>query len=317
MRVRQVLHPSSLMAILVLFGAACDSNDEATSPLVSGPSGAEPGHSDGGVDASAREEGGSAPTCGGVVNGKGFLGSQSFTFDGSKRTYELYVPDAYDGHTTYPLVFVFHGDGGSGAGIRTAFDLENTSGGGAIFVYPDGEGATWQIADTSGLKADVGFIDALATDLAKSYCVDTKRISAVGFSKGAYFANQLACLSTSHLRAVVTHAGGGPFGVAGTGTSYDATGTLRCPAPPVAALQVQGTSDGSVDLTEGQKAREHWRSVNGCTASTAPYAPEPCIAYTGCAAERPEVWCQIAGMGHTIWPKNGSSVTWAFLAEQH
>ncbi len=253
------------------------------------------------------------PGCGAANVKKGFLGSQAIKVGTAKRTYELYVPDAYDGKKTYPLVFVFHGDGGDGAGIRSSFNLEKESGGGAIFVYPDGENNTWAIDDAAGLKTDVAFIDAIAADLGTSLCTDQKRVFAVGFSKGAYFTNMLACLNKSSIRAVVTHAGGGPFGVDGSGTTYDNNGNLKCPAPPVAALQVQGSSDSSVPVSEGTKARAYWLRINGCKATSAAYDPSPCVAYDGCAADRAEVWCQIPGMGHTIWPQSGTKVTWAFL----
>lgn len=303
----------ALVLVLVTCGA-CGSSSTG--------GGVGPGDPDGGTDGGGDEtgttpEGGVVPdpTPGCGVSGvkKGFVGSQSITVAGAKRTYELYVPDSYDGKKTYPLVFVFHGDGGDGAGIRGSFDLEAESAGGALFVYPDGQKSTWNIGDATGLKSDVAFVDAIAADLGKTHCTDSKRVFAVGFSKGAYFTNMLACISKSNLRAVVTHAGGGPFGLDGSGTTYDNNGNLKCPAPPVAALQVQGSSDGSVPVSEGSKARDYWRGTNGCKTTSTAYAPSPCIAYDGCAPERPEVWCQIPGMGHTIWPQNGTKVTWDFL----
>jgi polyhydroxybutyrate depolymerase len=75
---------------------------------------------------------------------------------------------------------------------------------------------------------------------------------------------------------------------------------------------VQGDADTAVPLSEGTKARDYWRRVNQCKATTKAYDPSPCVAYDGCA--RSEIWCQIPGMGHTIWPENGAKVTWAFLA---
>ena len=255
---------------------------------------------------------GPTASCGAAGVKTGFVGTQSITVGSSKRTYELFVPESYDGKRSFPVTFVFHGDGGTGAGIRGSFKLEAASESGSIFVYPDGQDKTWVIDNARGLKADIAFIDAVASDLKKTHCGDAKRVFAVGFSKGAYFTNMLACLSTSNLRAVVTHAGGGPFGLDGSGTSYDVKGNLTCPAPPVAALQVQGTADNAVPISEGTKARDYWRSTNGCQSTTKPYDPSPCVAYDGCNADRPEVWCQIPGMSHTIW-QNGPAVTWAFL----
>ncbi|MBX3190049.1 MAG: hypothetical protein KF819_23690 [Labilithrix sp.] len=252
------------------------------------------------------------PGCGATGVKPGFNGSQTITVGGESRTYELYVPEAYDGKKVYPVVLLFHGQGGTGAGMRNTFAIEAESQGGAIFVYPDGVGRTWRFDNATGLAADVGFVDAIVDSIGKTLCADKKRLFGVGYSRGAYFTNMLACLSTSGFRAVATHAGGGPFGVDGSGTKYDNSGNLVCPAAPVAALQVQGTNDGAVPPSEGTKAREHWQRANGCAATTTPYDPSPCVAHDGCAPERPEIWCLIPGLGHTIW-QNGVKATWDFL----
>ena len=294
--------------VFLACGDSSTGGDDPADP--DGGSGPETGTTGAPIDGGATPE----PTagCGATGVKTGFVGSQSITVGGSKRTYELFVPESYDGKKTFPLTFVFHGDGGTGAGIRSSFELEAASQSGSIFVYPDGANNTWVIGEASGLKADVAFIDAVAADLGRSHCTDSKRVFAVGFSKGAYFTNMLACLSKSNLRAVVTHAGGGPFGLDGSGTSFDNKGNLTCPSPPVAALQVQGTADTSVPPSEGTKARDYWRTTNGCKTATKPYDPSPCVAYDGCNAARPEVWCEIPGLTHTLW-QNAASVTWNFL----
>lgn len=298
----------SFFSILV----ACGSSD-ATPGTSSGllPDGAPD------PDAGGDPDGGNPPgiTCGTAEAAakKGFVGQQSITVGGSARSYALYVPDGYDGNKLWPLVFVFHGDGGTGAGIRSSFKLEAESANGAIFVYPDGEGKTWVIDNAAGIGKDVAFVDAIAASIQKTHCVNTKKIFAVGFSKGAYFTNMLGCLSKTALRGVVGHAGGGPFGLDGSGTKFDGQGNLVCPSPPVAALQVQGEADNTVPLDEGQKARDHWRRVNQCATTSKASSPSPCIAYDNCAPGRPEIWCQVPGLGHQIWPTNGTKVTWDFI----
>jgi polyhydroxybutyrate depolymerase len=309
---------SSLRAALgvsALLIVACDSRNSGGADAGSAASTTDAGETNPHANPTPDSGTPAEPTagCGKAGVTTGFVGRQSITVDGATRTYELYVPEAYDGKKTYPVVFVFHGDGDTGAGIRDSFNLEQESGSGAIFVYPDGLNETWVITEAAGLTADVAFVDAIAADLGKSHCTDAKRVFAVGFSRGAYFTNMLACLSKSNLRAIVTHSGGGPFDLDGTGTSYDGMGNLRCPSAPVAALQVHGSADDVVAPSEGIEARDHWRIANGCNASSTAYDPSPCIAYDGCAPGRPEVWCEIPGMGHTIWPENGTKVTWAFL----
>lgn len=249
-------------------------------------------------------------TCGPTVK-PGFLEGQTIDVGGAMRTYATFVPDTYDAKRAFPVVFVFHGDGGTGAGTRKALKLEAEAAGEAIFVYPDGEEKTWHFDSADALKVDVAFVDALAAKVTKSHCSDTKRLFAVGFSRGAYFTNLLGCIAKTPFRAVVAHAGGGPFGYDGTGTSFTADGKLVCPLSPTpAALQVIGSADGL--LGDAKKARDHWQRVNDCTATSKPFAPSPCVAYDGCAAARPEIYCEIPGLGHNIW-SSGSKVTWEFL----
>ena len=261
--------------------------------------------SDDGGGASSSSSGSPTGGCGGSGDQKGFLGTQTI----ASGTYQLFLPDDYDSKKPYPLVVVFHGDGGNGTNIRNSFKLEAEAKGGAILAYPDGKGKTWQIDGKDKVADDVAFADAVIADVQSRVCTDLKRTFAVGFSKGAYFVNQLACRTSATLKGIVTHAGGGPFGV---DNSEFEGGKLKCPAAPVAALQVQGDTDTSVPPTEGQKARDHWIGANGCASTTKPYDPSPCVAYDGCA--RPEIYCAIPGLGHGIWPQNGAKVTWSFIS---
>jgi polyhydroxybutyrate depolymerase len=285
-------------------GGAGPGGDDGSS---GGSSGANPDGSTGGGDDGPAPD--PTPGCGPAVSSKGFVGSQKITVGGDARTYGLYVPDAYDGKTSYPIVLVFHGDGGTGDEIRADYGqgLEKESGGGALFAYPDGEGTTWQTDDIAGVTKDTSFVDAIIAELQKKYCTDKKRVFLTGFSRGAYFANQAACRTKSTLRAVATHAGGGPFGV--QDSEFDSNGNLVCPSPPVGALQVHGEDDGP---SEGMKSRDYWRAANTCQQSTSAYDPSPCVSYNGCAQGRPEVWCLIPGLGHQIWSE-GVHATWGFF----
>jgi polyhydroxybutyrate depolymerase len=300
-----LLSLSFLAGALALVACGSSTTNYVVAP---GPDGGDPVVDEAGATG---EAGPTDPTPGcGATDVKKGLTSRSLTADGAKRTYDLFVPDTYDNAKSFPLVFVFHGDGGDGSGIRSSFKIEAEAAGGAIFVYPDGEGTTWQIDDAAGLKHDISFIDAIVADLAKTHCVDKKRIVPVGFSKGAYFANMLACLAQTSFAGVVAHSGGGPFGVDGSGTDFDGDGNLICPRPPTAALQIIGADDGLLD--DAQKARDYWARLNTCKSTTKPFAPSPCVAYDGCNTARPEIYCEIPSMGHSLW-SNAPKVTWTFI----
>jgi polyhydroxybutyrate depolymerase len=307
----------SLKTLAVLAGcgalalAACGDSNNGTAFVAGGADGGDEGGSVVDEGGTTSETGAPDPTpgCGatGVTPG---VSTQTLTADGAKRTFELFVPDTYDNKKSFPLVFVFHGDGGDGAGIRGSFKLEAEAAGGAIFVYPDGENQTWDIDTASGLGHDIAFIDAIVTKVSGTHCVDKKRIVPVGFSKGAYFVNMLACLAKSSFAGVVAHSGGGPFGVDGSGTDFDGQGNLICPRPPIPAMQIIGDADGL--LGDAQQARDYWKRLNTCKGTTTAFAPSPCVAYDGCNAARPEIYCQIPGMGHSIW-SNATKATWTFI----
>jgi polyhydroxybutyrate depolymerase len=309
----RLLSASAVVALILLACGGDDNNGAATDPDAGG------GNDDGGNGTDTSTTGVTVMTppapsagCGAANVAKGFTMNQSITVSGVKRTYGVFVPDTYDSKKTFPLVFVLHGDGGTGAGIRGSFTaLETEAAGNAIFVYPDGLNQTWIIDPAAGLLADAGFIDALAADLGKTHCTDNTRLFAVGFSKGAYFANMLACISKTPWRAVVAHSGGGPFYLDGIGTTYDTKANdVVCPAKAPATMQIIGDADSL--LSDGQKARDHWIRTNTCKTTTTAFAPSPCVAYDGCAADHPEVYCEIPGMGHEVWSSAAPAI-WNFL----
>ena len=293
---------------LLLVLAACSSDDAAKAPVPDDAGGVVDDAGTPGDETTPPDLG---PGCG-AAGVKPGVSSQSITVGGTKRTYELFLPDTYDNHRSFPLVLVFHGDGGTGANIRGAFPLEAAATGGGVFVYPDGESNTWQIDGADGVTKDIAFIDALAAELAKTRCTDPKRIFAVGFSKGAYFVDQYACLGKTPLRGVVAHSGGGPFGVTGLATKYDDSGNLVCPDAPIPAMQIIGGAD---DVPEAQKARDYWQRVNGCKTTSSPTAPAPCVTYDGCTAALPEIYCEIPGLGHQIW-SGAPKTVWDFVTSR-
>ena len=76
------------------------------------------------------------PNTGGGPPPIGFQSALHITSSGQGRTYALRSPPITTTGQAYALVFGFHGDGGTGAGVRNALGLD-TGDGAAIFVYPD------------------------------------------------------------------------------------------------------------------------------------------------------------------------------------
>ena len=256
---------------------------------------------------------------GGACTGVGFapVGFQEtlhITSSGADRTYALFVPPDYDPRQAYPLVFGFHGDGGSGADIRDVLGLEAQADGAAIFVYPDAtvdSGRSFDLETPLASNADMALFLDLVTALEATYCIDPERVFVTGLSRGAFFVNFLNCrLGSSHLRAIAAQSGSGPYGELG---DYDTDGHFLCEAPAAAALMIHGTIDDVVPIADGEYSHGQWVWANGCAGTTVPVPPAPCVAHDACNPGKPVVWCAVPGLGHEVWSSAPEAV-WNFFA---
>ncbi len=221
---------------------------------------------------------------------------QSIDIDKTPRTYELVVPKTYDSARPYRLVLAFHGSGWNGSAFIGQLGFESETGDDAILVYPDAvvrhiwgtESAThWGRVD------DLPFVDALVARLKSTLCIDERRIFAVGWSSGGYFANQLGCVRPNLVRAIVSLSGGGP---------EQATCT-----EPVPTFLHHAQDDRSVYVSEGRKSRDSWYATNGCKAELA--IASGCTTFS---CKQPLVYCETNHTGHSM-PPSVRAAAWTFL----
>ena len=252
------------------------------------------------------------PNAGGGPPPIGFQSALHITSSGQDRTYALSVPADYDPGHAYALAFGFHGDGGTGGGIRTALGLEAPANGASIFVYPDAtvaSGRSFDLETPLATNADMTLVLDILASIESLYCVDPSRVFAAGFSRGAFFANFLNCrLGTQIFRAISAQSGSGPYGA-----DYDPQGHFICEATAAAALLIHGESDLVVPIADAQYSRDQWIFANQCSTATTPYEPSPCVRYDGCSEDKPVVWCAVPGLGHEVWSE-APTTTWNFFA---
>lgn len=224
------------------------------------------------------------------------------------RTGVVVVPTDYDPARAYPIVFVFHGDGGTGTSIRSSLNLEPDAAGTAIFAYPDGLQKTWN-ASLATTNTDMMFVMAIRAQLRATYCVDTTRTFLTGMSRGGFFVNQLACMyGAAEFTAIAPHsstisqadgtkyvygppvAAGGPYAEGGNydfACPSDGVPTPTRPVLPPPAFVIHGECDatGGVTYAEGRFVAEHWGYAAHC-------ATTPAVAVT----TMPNATCQAAGL---------------------
>jgi polyhydroxybutyrate depolymerase len=201
------------------------------------------------------------------------LQPMNFTVGGVARTALIYVPASAKINPT-PLVFVFHGHGGSAQQAEKSFHIERDWPE-AIVVYMQGLPTVGQITDPQGTRAgwqaavgdngdrDLKFFDAVLARVKLDYDVDAKRIYATGHSNGGGF-TYLLWLARGDVFAAVAP------------SSAVAKYAMQLKPKPV--MHIAGESDPLVKFAWQQTMMAVVRKVNGCSATGEPWDKQ-CIIY--------------------------------------
>jgi polyhydroxybutyrate depolymerase len=273
-------------------------------------SGATGGSVAGSGTAGTGATGGAAPTSG--CNAATFpaSGEQSMMVDGIAREYIVAIPEGYASSTPHRLVFAFHGLTGTMEQVASGFGGRNNGYYGlqsrmpnTIFVSPQGlapDDEPDQFGWPNEGGRDVAFVEAMVAWLSSNYCLDATRIFSTGMSYGGIMSNTLGCQMPDTFRAIGSIAGA-MFGRNG------------CDGRQVAAWMTHGLADTTVTPMQGETARDAFIAKNHCTTTTMPTTPEGCVAYQGCDAGYPVVWCTHDG-GHTIPSYSGEAIS-AFFSQ--
>jgi polyhydroxybutyrate depolymerase len=237
---------------------------------------------------------------------------RSLVVSGRTRRYVLVEPARLVEARSYPLVLVFHGDGGDAQGFHEAWPFEHATGADAFLAYPEGIGRTWDL-ETTRDNPDEQFVVALVDALASTAPIDRARVFAAGYSSGGFMSNVLACHRPDLLRAIASNAGGAPYNqLAKWGNGYP-----KCPGQkPVAMLALHGERDHGVTLDSGRFSAEYWAHVNGCNTGEMETTGYPeCRVYRGCPAGKAVGFCSVPPLGHWVWSESAGA-SWTFFERQ-
>ena len=253
-----------------------------------------------------------------VSNAQDYI-SETIQFDGLTREYSIYVPASYDGTTSFPLLFNFHGGNGVIADWQTTADMRPIADtANFILVYPqarqdpsDGNSLNW-LPKTPGTFDDVAFISALIDTIASDYQIDQNRIYACGYSLGGEFSYELACKLNSKIAAIGAVA-----------RTMQADPNSYCsPVHPTGVLTILGTDDfispyngitfGGIEYyISAEATHSYWATHNNCDTTATMNTVSPSVErYTwstasGCAYVEE---LKVIGGGHD-WPGSFGNMT--------
>ena len=235
----------------------------------------------------------------------GYFINEPIVSGGLDREYNLYVHPRYKHNRPTPLVFLFHGLGGTpdwqmgysnmGA-FADAFKF--------IVVAPKGIRRSWDVSSGSD---DVTFVADIIDAVSEDYCIHPKRIFATGASMGAAMSQRLACDLSDRIAAIGPVASGNPWII---------WPDICEPERPVPIIQFNGTADMAIPFEGGTnpisglemppvpEMFEAWVDLYECSGETKVVYQKgevTCITYEDCENDVTLEHCIIEGGGHT-WP---------------
>ena len=206
--------------------------------------------------------------CAGVSLASAELKQREWNIDGVTRQALISVP-ASASTNGLPLVFAFHGHGGSAAQAARSFGYHEIWPE-AVVVYMQGLPTPGQLTDPEGKKngwqndaadqggRDLKFFDAVLSSLQKEYKIDPKRIYATGHSNGGGF-TYLLWAERGDLFAAVAPSG-----------SLSRDGLPKLKPKPV--LHLAGETDPLVKYGWQEIMMKADRKLNGCAETGVPWA---------------------------------------------
>ncbi len=249
-----------------------------------------------------------------ISSGKYFI-----NVNGMKRDFIVTMPESYDKAKSYPLIFAWHGFGGSaigvavGAGstIRPYYGLLRASENQAIFIagqglptFIPGMGSNYGWDNRNG--RDIAFVNTLINWAKLNLSIDESRVFCIGFSYGAMFSNLLACKLGNKIRAIASIAGS-LFDI-GIGNPQ-----IQCKGENVATWLAHAPNDLVVPYSKGEAVYHYFIDINECGNSYTKIKPDGCVRINDCIIGYPVVWCVHKG-GHTV-PLYVGREAWDFFSQ--
>ncbi len=267
-----------------------------------------------------------AAACGDDSLAPGGGTTDTLTFGGQVRVFDVYVSRKVTHDTPAPLLFALHQTSppSDGAKMRelSGFDAVADSFG-IIVVYPDAlvdwaEGCECSTADVEGTD-DVGFLLALIDHVERDWAVDRGRVYAVGFSQGGLFADRVGCDAAEHFA-----------GVAVVAATMSRPLSLECePSLPVKFALMSGTRDavfpfrgslerGPFTTISAESTIRLWRGFDGCSDLPVVRSVPDTVddgwsvrvdRYNQCLGAARVALYTIQGAPH-VWPKGDMDPAW-------
>jgi polyhydroxybutyrate depolymerase len=247
-----------------------------------------------------------------AVSGAELLAERQWDLHGVKRSALLHIPKMAADQPT-PVVFAFHGHGGTMANAARTFRIHELWPE-AIVVYmqglrtpgkltdPEGKRSGWQNDIGEQSDRDLMFFDAVLATLQSEYAVDARRIYATGHSNGGGFTYLLWAERGAVLAAVA------PSGSA-AGRKYQRL-------TPKPALHVAGEKDPLVRYEWQDANMQAIKRINHCASDGRPWASAGSLVGTEFASSTGTPFISLIYPGGHKFPADAAPLIVKFFKQQ-
>ncbi|HEV8630316.1 MAG TPA: esterase [Thermoanaerobaculia bacterium] len=223
--------------------------------------------------------------------------TMTWTVDGAQRTALVYAPAVGASTDKHPIVFGFHGHGGTMQGSAKMFHYQ-TLWPEAVVVYPQGlKGASlhdptgqrtgWQQQAGDSGDRDLHLFDAIVAALHQKYTIDDGRVYTAGFSNGATFSYLLWVTRGTQLAAIAACAG-------------HFADDDHLPSEPRSVVHIGGTADTTAPWSSQQDAIATDRNVDHAMAAGQACGPH-CTLYPSTSHTPVETLIHSGGHVYPPW----------------
>jgi len=239
------------------------------------------------------------------------LAQRDWQVDGASRTALVYSPPTAS-QTPAPVIFAFHGHGGTMAHAARSFAY-HTHWPEAIVVYMQGLPTPGQLTDPEGKRPgwqktpgdqgdrDLHFFDAVLASLKSDYKVDEKRIYSTGHSNGGGFTYLLWGTRGDVFAAVAPSAAG--------------AARNRRLLKPLPALHLAGTNDPLVKYAWQEQMMKFIRELNGCDSEGKAWAGAGALVGTEYASKSGTPFVSLISPGTHKFPEEAPALITKFFKE--
>ncbi|CUQ67837.1 alpha/beta hydrolase family esterase [Candidatus Nitrospira inopinata] len=214
----------------------------------------------------------------------GPIGASDGHLSVSGLRYHVRTPSNYNPTVAHPLLMV------SAAAGQTGQAMERFTG-----LTPAATKAGMIVAYVDHQPLNIPTIEKLATvpgEIARTWCIDERRVYITGHSDGGTAALALAVLDqTKQVPAAIA-----PSAAGWTSKDLEA---YHCPAP-LPVMIFHGKND-RLFPGWGRQTAAWWASCNHCNTTKTTVIEAGCVAYQHCDANGPTLYCEGSG-GHRDWP---------------